>query len=346
VQDVSFATLSPINAKRRAVQALFVGRPLSAAYFDEPRLHRAIAKSHADAPPDLVIVYSSNVAQFAADFRATPRIMYFSDLDSRKWAQYACHAKGPMRFVYALEAKRLLAHERAIAHSFSHSVVATPIELAEFHGLIPGARVSLVRNGVDLGEFRPTGRPKRPGTMIFTGVMDYFPNIDAVTWFADQVLPRVRATRANAHFVICGSSPAAAVRRLGERPGITVTGSVPDTRPFLEEAELFVAPLRMARGIQNKLLQAMAIGLPCVTSSPCRDATGIPEGEGMLAADAPELFAERILALLGDPGYRNDQARRARAAVKGFGWEAQLERLDRVVDVVVGASKARALETI
>ncbi len=336
-ESVTAVTLSPFRAKLRALKALAAGRSLSAAFFDEPLLHAAIAKGFAEARPDLIVVYSSNVAQFAERFTDTPRIMYFSDLNSQKWAQYARHAWGPMRFVYALEARRLLAHERRIAYEFSHSVVSTEVELRDFQTLIPGAPVSLVRNGVDLDHFRPTGRAKRAGTVIFTGVMDYLPNIDAVTWFAEEVLPRVRQAHPEARFVVCGSNPTAEVRRLAERDGITVTGTVADTRPFLEEAELFVAPLRIARGIQNKLLEAMAVGLPCITSTLCWSFIGIPKSEGILAADEKERFAEHVIRLLDDAPYRAEMARRARTAVEGrYGWDRQLGEFDRLIARVAG----------
>src|SRR5204863_119247 len=113
-------------------------------------------------------------------------------------------------------------------------------------------------------------------------------------WFCDEVLPIIQTEIPEANFTICGSRPVAAVRRLAKRPGVTVTGWVRDTRPFLDEAEVFVAPLRMARGVQNKLLEALAMGLPCVASTAAWSGTVVPDGEGILAADDPRDFAERI----------------------------------------------------
>ena len=337
--SVTAVTLSAPRARLRALRALTFGGSLSAAYFDEPRLRAAIAQRYREIPPDLIIVYSSNVAQFAEPFVATPRIMYFSDLDSQKWGQYAKRTRAPMRFVYALEARRLLAHERRIAYSFSHAVVSTHVELRDFQRLIPGAPATAIRNGVDLDHFRPGDRPKRPGTMVFTGIMDYFPNVDAVVWFAQAVLPRVREVHREARFVICGAHPTAAVQRLGELEGVIVTGAVADTRPYLEEAELFVAPLRVARGIQNKLLEAMAMGLPCVTSRLCWSFTEIPEGEGLRARDDAEAFAAEVVRLLQDQAYRSDMAHRARRAVEQrYAWERQLAGLDRLIADYAGKS--------
>jgi sugar transferase (PEP-CTERM/EpsH1 system associated) len=232
----------------------------------------------------------------------------------------------------------LLAYEKRIASTFSHALLCTAIEKRDFERLIPGVPVSLVGNGVDLDYFRPTDRPKRPASIAFTGVMDYFPNVDAVLWFCDEILPVVQGRVPEANLTICGSQPVAAVRRLGKRRGVTVTGRVPDTRPYVDQAEVFVAPLRMARGIQNKLLEALAMGLPCVASTVAWGGTVVRDGEGILATDNAKEFAEHVVRLLQDGGFRAEMARKARAAVEAnYRWEDQMAHLDRVVAAVTAA---------
>jgi sugar transferase (PEP-CTERM/EpsH1 system associated) len=248
-----------------------------------------------------------------------------------------------MKWIYATEQRRLLDYERHIAHGFSHALVCTAAEQRDFARLIPRVPVSIVGNGVDLDHFRSAGRAKRPGAMVFTGVMDYLPNVDAVAWLCDEILPLVQAEIPAASLTICGSRPAAAVRRLAQRPGVRVTGWVADTRPYLDEAQLFTAPLRLARGIQNKLLEAMAMGLPCVTSTIAWNATEIAAGEGILAADEPKEFAAHILRLLHDSEYRTQMAGRARGAVEAdYRWDMQMARLDRVIAAVTAAPVASA----
>jgi len=134
--------------------------------------------------------------------------------------------------------------------------------------------------------------------MVFTGVMDYRPNIDAVVWFCNEILPMVQTEIPGANFTICGSRPAPVVRRLVKRRGVTVTGWVPDARPYLDRAEVFVAPLRMARGVQNKLLEALAMGLPCVASTAARSGTVVADRQGILATDEPIEFARYVIDLL------------------------------------------------
>jgi len=167
---------------------------------------------------------------------------------------------------------------------------------------------------------------------VFTGVMDYRPNVDAVLWFCDEILPIIQSEIPETKFTICGSRPARPVRRLAQRRGVTVTGGVPDARPYLDRAEIFVAPLRMARGVQNKVLEALAMGLPCVVSRAVWRGTVIPDGEGILATDGPEEFARHVIALLRDGTRRAEMSRSARSSAEAnYRWEAQLAHLDAVI---------------
>jgi sugar transferase (PEP-CTERM/EpsH1 system associated) len=335
VASVTAVPVSSVGGKLRALLAIFAGGPLSVAAFNKKRLHQAIKRRYADARPDAVMVYSSNAAQYAEHFTDVPRIMHFSDLDSLKWGQYAERSGLIFSWVYRLEQQRLLAYERHIAQTFTHSLVCTEAERLDFERLIPGPPVSLLANGVDLEFFRPLGTAKRPACIVFTGVMDYQPNVDAVQWFCSEILPLVQREVPAAIFVICGSRPLPSVLRLADLPGVTVTGRVPDTRPYLDAAEVFVAPLRMARGVQNKVLEALAMGLPCVSSMAAWRGTVIPSGEGIVATDEPLEFARWVVQLLGDPGYREQMAVKARhAAEYYYAWDAQMLHLDQVIEAV------------
>jgi polysaccharide biosynthesis protein PslH len=335
-KSVTALPISGMTIKLRALKALITGRPLSVAALDEPKLHVAIHRKFAELRPDLVFVYSCNVAQFAEHFPHVPRIIQFGDLDSLKWRQYAERSQIPLKWIYAIEENRLLAYERLIARSFSQVLVHTEIERRDFRRLVPGVTVALVGNGVDLDYFRPTASAKQPASIVFTGVMDYRPNVDAVVWFCNEILPIVRAEVANANFTICGSRPVRAVRRLAKLGGVTVTGWVPDTRPYLDRAEVFVAPLRITRGVQNKLLEALAMGLPCVASTAAWSGTAISSGDGIVAADDPRQFAEYIIQLLRDPEWRAEMGRRARAVAEAnYRWETQMVRLDQVIAAAV-----------
>lgn len=338
VASVTAVLVSPAMARLRAARALLLGQSLTVGMLSEKALRRAVQAAARRMPPDLVIVYSSNVAQHALALGGVPRIMQFADLDSRKFADLGTRAAWPMRWVYALEGRRLLAWERRIAHEFSHSLLCTEAEVADFRALIPGAPVSFLGNGVDLDYFAPGHAVPEEDFLVFTGVMDYAANVDAMVWFCAEVLPRIREQRPGVRLAIVGSRPNATVQRLAELPGVTVTGRVPDVRPWLGRATVFVAPLRLARGIQNKVLEAMASGVAVVASPAAFRGTGLAAGEGIVPAESAGDFARAVLDLLGDPGRRAEIARRGRAAMeRDFTWAAQLARLDQVIaDAVRG----------
>ncbi len=335
-KSLAAAPVGEFTIKLRALGALVTGQPLSVAALNEAKLHAAIQKKFAELRPDLIIVYSCNMAQFAEDFPDVPRIIHFGDLDSLKWRQFAERSSTPLKWIYATEEWRLLGYERHIAQIFSHALVHTEIEKHDFQRLIPGVPVTVVGNGVDLDYFRSAGEAKQPASMVFTGVMDYRPNIDAAVWFCNEILPMVQMEIPGANFTICGSRPAPAVRRLVKRRGVMVTGWVPDARLYLDRAEIFVAPLRMARGVQNKLLEALAMGLPCVASKAARSGTVVADGQGILATDEPIEFARYVIDLLRDGGRRAEMARRARAVAEAnYRWELQLAPLDQVIAAAV-----------
>jgi sugar transferase (PEP-CTERM/EpsH1 system associated) len=328
------------RARARALAALATGAPLTVAYFNERELHQRVAARLAAERFDAAVVYSSGMAQFVERYAGLPRVMQFADLDSLKWAQYARDVRPPLCWVYAAEERRLLRYERHIATTFSHSLVSTPRELQDFERLIPGAPASCVSNGVDLEYFAPQPAEKAPASLVFTGVMDYFPNVQGVTWFCQEVLPLVRAEVPAVTFTVCGSRPTPAIQALGRLPGVTVTGRVPDVRPYLARSEVGVVPLRIARGIQNKLLEAMAMGLPTVTTTPAFEGAGAAAGSDLLVADSPAEFAAAAVRLLRDAGLCERLGRAARAFTEAqYRWETQLARLDDVLAAVTGGRK-------
>jgi sugar transferase (PEP-CTERM/EpsH1 system associated) len=262
-----------------------------------------------------------------------PRVMHFGELDSDKWRQYAERSAFPMSAVYAREQRTLLEFERRIARASSENVVCTPLEERVFREQIPGASCTVLRNGVDLERFHPRDNAPRVGEIVFTGVMNYHPNAEGCAWFAREILPQLRAVQPEAHFTIVGASPNAAVRRLAGLPGVAVTGAVPDTRAYLRHAAVAVAPLRIARGIQNKVLEALAMALPLVgTTSATQGVEGVA-GRDYLVADEPGAFVAALAHLLHHPARARELGAAGRSFVeRSCDWESTLAPLDALLE--------------
>jgi sugar transferase (PEP-CTERM/EpsH1 system associated) len=317
--------------------AFLRGMPLSLGYFHNTLLHGAVRAEHAAKSFDAVIAFSSSMAQYAEGLDRTPRIMDFCDVDSRKWEALAREASGVRRRVYRYECRTLLAYERKVAATFDASCVVSENEARLFRELIPGVPVRVLENGVDADYFGAL--PRRPDgvRIVFTGVMDYAPNVEAVSFFADRVWGRIRQAHPHARFAIVGARPVKSVRDLGRLPGVEVTGYVPDIRPHLASATVSVAPLAVARGVQNKVLEAMAAGVPVLTTADV--AKGLPAGAESLVSTArreAEAFAGKLLELVGDEAARERLAAQAQGFIRGrCTWEARLQTLDALLAEVV-----------
>jgi len=305
---------------RAALLALLLGRSLSVAAYESAAFRAAVIARCRESRPDVVFVYTAVMAPHAERI-AAPRLVDFVDVDSEKWKLYGTWMRPPMSVVYAIEGKRLASFEARTAATFERSVLISEVEARLLEARVPGLRVSVISNGVDLDYYRPAQRqdgPASPPTprAAFVGMMDYFPNCDAAIYFSREILPRIRAVRPDFEFHVVGRQPTAGVRALGRIPGVTVTGAVPDVRPHLAQAMIAVAPFRIARGIQNKVLEAMASGLPVVGTRLAFQ--GIPAGDqdGVRATDDPESFARSVLDLIGDPSLRATCGTAARAYVE------------------------------
>jgi sugar transferase (PEP-CTERM/EpsH1 system associated) len=322
-------TLDPIRLSLRKVASLALTAtplPLTLPAFFSPPIFRAL-RSRAERP-DVVLVESSAMAPYLLATPGTPAVVDLVDVDSAKWADYAKRLRGPGRLVYGREAWTLRGVERWLAGRCASSVVTTQREADALRAIAPGARVEIVRNGVDTEYFVPAPEAARPDTVAFFGVMDYEANVDGVVWFHDEILPRLRAIRPDLRFLIVGGRPAPAVKALARTPGVEVTGFVEDLRPVVRQAAVCVVPLRIARGVQNKVLEALAMGIPVVATPAAASGIDHRRGDEMRVADGAEAFAATVAALLGDAAARAALARAGRAFVEShYAWDPQSARL-------------------
>ena len=330
--------LSATRAKLRSLPALLTRAPLTRGFYRDRRMSRWVEEVLGRTRTHRIVVYSSAMAQYVsgARFRDYRRVIDFVDVDADKWRQYGEHRRGPMGLVYRREAKRLLAHDVAVAREFDLSLFVSPAEARFFEAVgALGVRPGHVGNGVDHGYFDP-GAPRRspfpPGhdAVVFTGAMDYWANVDAVLWFAETIWPSVRARLPSARFDIVGARPDARVRALaGDH--IVVTGRVPDVRPYLQHAAAVVAPMRVARGVQNKVLEGMAMARPVVLSPAALEGIEAEDGETVLLADSQDLYVQRVCEAVS--GQYPDMGIRARARiVDAYGWAAASARFLAMVE--------------
>jgi sugar transferase (PEP-CTERM/EpsH1 system associated) len=282
---------------------------------------------------DLIFVHCSSVAQYVAAVRGVPKILDFGDMDSQKWLEYARHKPFPLSAGYRLEGLKLEREEKRLARMFDLCTATTRAEWETLEGYGLGVPSDWFPNGVDSDYFAPTGEPYEADTLSFVGRMDYYPNQECMFDFCANVLPRVQQQRPQTKLLIVGADPSAAVKKLGERPGVTVTGSVPDVRPYVRRSAAMVAPLNIARGTQNKILEAMAMGVPVVTSRAAAGGVDAVPGEHLLVAGSHEEQAQAVLRVLDERTERERLAVAGRARVLSHhAWPSSMRRLDTIIE--------------
>ncbi len=341
--SVTVAPVSRWLGYGRAVRALATGRPLTHALLHASAVSAACRRLVVDRSPDVVLAYCSGMARFALEppLNRLPLVLDMVDVDSVKWRTLGETAAVPARWIYGAEAGRLSLFEARAARHAKAVLVVNDRERRSLLNLEPEAKVHVVPNGVALDEFRPTAPPSEERRVTFCGVMGYRPNEEGALWFAKSVWPLIRARHPDARLSLVGSAPTAAVRHLSAAdPTVDVTGAVPDVRPYLWRSAVAVAPLFVARGLQNKVLEAVAAGLPCVVTPAVLD--GLP-GQvlpGCLTATDADAFAAAVLSLLD----RRPAERRAIANGADIGaltWDRQLSSLIPILDAVVRGEPQR-----
>lgn len=334
--ETCLVNLRPSSARLRSTYGLISRQPLTLPYYADRRLQDWVDSLLERRPIKNILIFSSAMAQYVRRVNGARRVIDFVDIDSDKWKQYAATARWPMNWVYGREATLLLGYERQIAQDFDSATFVSEAEAGLFRQLAPetAGKISHFNNGVDSNYFSPDNHYSNPypagiNPLAFTGAMDYWANANAVEWFARGVLPLIRASLPEIEFYIVGARPTSVVRSLGALPGVTVTGSVSDVRPYLAHASLAVAPLRIARGVQNKVLEAMAMEKVVVASLQAAEGISAVPGRELLVVDDESEFAARIINLLqAEPELKRAIGAAARARVLAtYNWEKNLERI-------------------
>ncbi|MGL4409644.1 TIGR03087 family PEP-CTERM/XrtA system glycosyltransferase [Zoogloea sp.] len=317
----------------RMVARLPLATPSSMGFFYCPDLQQRINALLASRKWDLIFVHCSSVAQYVAHVRDVPKIIDYGDMDSQKWLEYAHYKPWPLSWGYRLEGLKMLAAEKRLAKCFDLGTATTRAEWETLNSYNTGLPTDWFPNGVDANFFCPEeGGSYDPDTISFIGRMDYYPNQECMFRFCSEVWPRLKAARPALKLLIVGADPSPAVRKLAELDGVTVTGSVPDVRPYVRSSALMVAPLNIARGTQNKILEAMAMGVPVVTSSVAAGGVDAESEKHFLVADTPEDYARQVLRICSSAAERQRLAESGRARMlSNHAWPRSMERLDAII---------------
>jgi sugar transferase (PEP-CTERM/EpsH1 system associated) len=342
VRRFVFERIHPRTKKPIALFGLLRSCPITVSYFYSPTLQRQIDDLIDAVEIDAFVCFSSPMAQYlfrsrhaSGRVRRAIRVMDLIDVDSRKWRQFAEHSPIWTSWIYRYEAKHLAEYERRIAREFDRVLVVSEQEKGVFPGSSDTPNLQAMSNGVDLEFFRPVpfgvGGTIRP-TLVFTGTMNYRPNIEGIKWFVESVLQRVRAAVPDVELLIVGSKPTPEVERLGRMPGVVVTGFVEDIREYLKRASVCIAPLKIARGLQNKVLEAMAMGKAVVCTPQAYEGIRATPGSHLMVADGADAFAATTIDLLLDPAKAEQLGLEARRCIeKGYGWEQNLRVFNSIL---------------
>ncbi|MDE2146264.1 MAG: TIGR03087 family PEP-CTERM/XrtA system glycosyltransferase [Burkholderiales bacterium] len=329
--------LHATRARLASLGGLLEGQALTLRYYRDAGLQRWVRQTVQREAIDAVVVFSSSMAQYAQGL-GLPTLVDFVDVDSAKWTAYAAHHRWPMSWLYRREGERLLAYERTVAARADCAYFVTEQETALFRRLAPesAGRCQALCNGVDAEYFAPDPARASPYApqeqpLVFTGAMDYWPNADAMVWFTQAALPALRQRWPALRLHIVGRNPAPAVRALAGA-AVQVSGTVPDVRPYLQHAAVVVAPLRLARGLQNKVLEAMAMARPVVAARDCAEAIAALRGTELIDAASAEAFVHEIDALLREPARAAAIGQAGRRRVQqAYSWPAHLQALDEAL---------------
>jgi sugar transferase (PEP-CTERM/EpsH1 system associated) len=331
--------IQPAAAVAHMLGRLPTSVPSSMGYFYSRSLHRDIRKELKQNSYDLIFVHCSSAAQYVRSVEGIPSILDFGDMDSQKWLDYASYRRFPLSMGYWLEGTKLCREEKRLARRFDLSTCTTEAELETLRSFNVAPQTDWFPNGVDAEFFAPTDEPYDPDQICFIGRMDYYPNQQAMLRFCDDVLPLIQSRRPATKLIIVGAEPSVDISNLAKKRGVTVTGTVPDVRDYVRASALSVAPLAIARGTQNKILESMALGVPVICSKNAAGGVDAVSGQHLLVAESSVEYAENIVRILENADERQTLSIEGRQRVlSNHSWPSSMAKLDSIIGVVVPSS--------
>jgi len=331
----------PINSLFSLIRMFWnwlIGRPLTIGHYYSWLFRNGIYKILREEQIDLIYVYSTAMAQYVLKVDSIPKILDLVDADSEKWASWSKYARFPMSCIYHLEGKRIKAYEKAVCPQFQTCILVADSEKKLLDQHVSGHSSCTVTNGINLHFYNsylsdPLAQDRR--NLIFVGGMFYFAYIDGMLYFYRNIFDRIAQAYPDSKLYIVGANPARSIRNLAGDSRVFVTGYVKAVRPYLQMASVYIVPLRIAPGVQNKILEALAMQVPVVTTTAALQGIDAEPGRDLLVADTPEEFAGAVNRLLADPDLRQELARNGRNLVQQrYDWNENLKNLDPILDKV------------
>jgi sugar transferase (PEP-CTERM/EpsH1 system associated) len=341
---VAVANVHGAGRWARALWSLTTGRTISEGAFSSSKLRQILRRWARDTHFDVALASASSLVPYLRlpDLVGIPAVVDLIDVDSEKWFNYAAARRGPKSWLYRLEGRRLRRLEQGLPSWAKAITLVSEAEVDIYRRFCSDGVVRAIGNGVDLDYFRPQAAPREQGC-VFLGALDYWPNVDGIEWFCHEIWPEMRRRHPEATVSLVGRRPAPAVCRLAGIPGVKLVGQVPDVRPHLASAAVSIVPLRIARGIQNKVLEALAMGKATVTSPQALEGLHAQPGKDLLCAAAPQEWIEAISRLLGDSSLRQRIGGAGRRYVSEFHrWEKCLEPLDALLGLQTASTGTHA----
>jgi polysaccharide biosynthesis protein PslH len=334
----------PLGRRTRLVRGLgsfACGRTITEGAFSTGGLRRVIVQWTKETRFHAALASASSMAPYLrlSDLAHVPAILDLMDVDSEKWLDYSRARFWPLSWVFRAEGFRLRRLEQEMSRWARAVLLVSEAEADLFRAFCPWEEIHAVSNGVDLSYFQPTAEAPGPRSCVFVGALDYYPNVDAASWFCREIWPSIHRRHPKSTFLIVGRRPTAALQRVAEIPGVQVVGEVPDVRPYLSRATVVVAPLRIARGLQNKVLEALAMGKAVVASPAALAALQTQPNVHLLAASSPQEWVQAVLELLDNKALCGKLGAAARMYVEEHhDWDRCLEPLADVVGLTGAAT--------
>lgn len=329
----------PFNKNRAYINTalgLFSKKPLQVHYYSSPEMRQAVTRLVEEEQPDIIHAHLIRMAPYAEPYPEIPKVLDICDSMTLNYERFLMYRRDLMSLIYRLEKVRTKNYEGLIPLEFDVSLVISSHDRDFILSLCPDAELEIVSMGVDFTYFKPTTTKRQENTAAFMGTMSYFPNVDAMKWFYQDVIPIIRRTIPEVKLNIIGSSPAPEIEKLGNDPHVTVTGFVEDLRPIVGSATVFICPIRAATGINSKVIEAMAMGLPVVATPEACEGIDVEDGVNVLLAGDPMTFSERVIEVMQNSETRDRIGQAGLEFVKNrFSWTTAVKNLEDVYEDIV-----------